>query len=93
MLREWYNPGSQITWTVRVKLYILGNKIIAGGKWREREWESEAGSDTWERDSREDPRARKMNGNMQLPGVGNSLRSPTDPGLERLPGVNVGDLS
>lgn len=36
-----------------------------------------------------------MNGNMQLleVGVGEPLQSPRDLGYERLPGLNVGNLS
>ena len=47
------------------------------------------------RDRREGQRARRMNKNFQLQGVGvgENLRSPRDLGWESLLKVNVGDLN
>jgi hypothetical protein len=47
-------------------------------------------------DRKETQRARRMNRNLQLQGVvvlGESLGSPRDLRLGRIPGTNAGDLS
>ena len=79
----------------------MGNQIVIGGRWKEGTgWERgggrERGQDQMCRGTGETQRARRMNRNLQLPGVEGwreSLGNPRNLRWRRFPGLNEVDLS